>query len=269
MSIIKQLKNNSGSSKFILSRYVDDQDYYNIPAHKWLQVNSDEDIEADIVSGDLIVNNGVSDLSVSEGLDWLSKFETSNVEIDTEGRQISRVAAGRKGWTYIAHPIETTTSTVNGCYSSDYTGTARTDFEMKLYDVNGTEITTQGTADTDCVKTVITFKPLYNYEIISGNIFQKDTTTSDIRLWVIGGLFLESTNTPLSVKEFISGINFKYVGNDDHIETDGRASKMMTKDLASIGYAYPTYQGNCFQFIITHPAGIKHDLMTVLEYFRE
>ena len=36
-----------------------------------------------------------------------------------------------------------------------------------------------------------------------------------------------------------------------------------------LGLPFPTYQGNCFQFIIRHPAGKKHNIMTVLEYFRE
>lgn len=190
------------------------------------------------------------------------------IEIDNEGRQVSRIAAGKKGWTYIAHPIEIETSVIDGCFSSEYTGTARTDFEMELYKADGTLITTQGVADTDCVKTVLTFKPLYDYEIISGNIFQSLTTTEDVRIWAIGGAFAVGSNTPVSVKEFASGINMKFIGNDDHIETDGRASKIMTKDITAYGLAFPTYQGNCFQFIITHPAGYKHNIMAVLEYFR-
>jgi len=189
-------------------------------------------------------------------------------EIDDEGRQISRIAAGKKGWTYLAHPIEITTSTIDGAFSADYTGTARIDFDMKLYDAQDAEITVQATADTDCVKTVVTFKPLYDYEIISGNIHQCCATTEDIRIWVLGGAFAVASNTPISVKEFVGGLNLKNISVNDHIETDGRASKLMVKDITSKGLPFPTYQGNCFQFIIRHPAGEKHDIMTVLEYFR-
>jgi len=235
---------------------------------------SDDDLnitfKANLGSADeTILDDLVSNHEGADSSDDIQHVLIDGVEVDSEGRQIQRMAAGKKGWTYMAHPIEITTSTISGCYSSDFNNNPRTDFDMKLYNAEGDEIIDQPTADTDCVKTVLTFKPNYDYEIISGNVFQAIVTTKDIRIWTIGGAFSVVDNSPIFVKEFISGINFKYIGNDDHIETDGRASKLMVKDITSKGLPFPTYQGNCFQFIIRHPVGEKHSIMTMLEYFRE
>lgn len=197
-----------------------------------------------------------------------SLFKTKGLEIDDQGRQIIRSAAGKKGWVYLSHPIEIETSKIGGAYSTDYTGTLRTDFELKLYDANNVEITDQTTADLSCVKTVVTFKPSYDFEILSGSIYQATTPASDVRLWVIGGVFAVATNTPVSVKEFVTGFNMKFIGDGDHIETDGRASKYMAKDMSAYGLPLPTYQGNCFQYIVRHDTGIKHKLMVIMEYFR-
>lgn len=214
--------------------------------------------------------------SLSKGNAESSDFETNYKpnannklqDVDEEGRQVIRPAAGKKGWTYLAHPLEITTSTIGGIFSQDFLGNNRTDVDIELYDGSDQLITDQPTADTDCVKTVVTFKPDYDIEIISGNIHQSEKPTSDIRVWVIGGAFAVATNSPISVKEFLSGLNMKYLGIDDHIETDGRASKYMRKDISSLGLPLPTYQGNCFQFIIKHDAGTKHGIMSVFEYFR-
>jgi len=234
---------------------------------EYLMWQGSNDVILKLADGTLIVNDGSDDLSLSNGIDLIKGNYNPN-EVDSEGRQIVRMAAGKKGWTYLSHPIEIETSKIGGSFSSDYTGTPRTDFDLQLFDSSGTEITTQGTADTDCVKTVITFKPTYDYEILSGSIYQIGTPTTDVRLWVVGGAFNVTTNTAVSVKEFVTGFNMRYVGDNDHIETDGRASKHLTSDITSSGLPFPTYHGNCFQYILTHEAGLNHKIMVTMEYFR-
>ena len=194
-------------------------------------------------------------------------------DTDTEGRQISRNAYGKKGWSYVAHPVEFTTSKLNECFSQDWQGNDRTDFTFKFYNSSGVELVagTQVELDTDCVETRITIAPDYDYEVISGKIEQHASPSVDIRMWVVGGVINTTTNYPWEypvdsgifyVKEFASGINLKFMGADQEIETDGRASKFMCKNK---GLAY---NANQMQIIIKHPAGHKHDLMVILEYFR-
>jgi hypothetical protein len=201
----------------------------------------------------------------------MSKFNFDKVEVDSEGRQILRNAFGKKGWSYLAHPIEFTTSKLGACFSEDWQGNSRTDFVFKFYNSSGVELTagTQAELDSNCVETRITLSPDYDYELISGKIEQHISPSVDIRMWVIGGVIDTTNNYPweyptgtFNVKEFASGINLKYMGPDQEIETDGRASKFMCKDKGL------PYNANQLQFVIKHPAGHNHDIMILMEYFR-
>jgi uncharacterized protein (UPF0333 family) len=187
-------------------------------------------------------------------------------ERDSDGRAVSRVAAANKGATYLAHPIEMETSKLSGCYSKDYTGTDRNDFSMRFYNSSDVELTagTQVELDSNCVKTVITWKPAYDYELVGGNMHQITQPTNDIRLWVIGGMF-DPNDNPVTgyVAEFAGGINMAYFAPSEQLETDGRASKFMAQTTE--GAPYPT---NTLQFIIRHNTGDNHKLKIVLEYFR-
>jgi hypothetical protein len=183
---------------------------------------------------------------------------------DASGRVINRTSAAEQGSTYLAHPIEIETSKLNGCYSSDHTGTSRTDFTMRFYNSSDVELVagTQAELDSNCVKTVVTFKPQYDYEIVGGHIHQNSTPTTDVRIWVTGGMF-DASDLPVSAKEFVSGFNLYFMGAEEQIETDGRASKYMKQ--VTTGAPYDT---NTLQFIIRHNTGINHRIMFVTEYFR-
>ncbi len=259
MAIIKRLKNNSGSSKFILTRSVDDQDYYNIPVNLWLQANNDTDITDDIVSGDLVVNNGVEDLSSSDGLNWLSKFETKNIEVDGEGRQTVRRATAKKGWHYSTITAEVKTSDTE-TYNKDYNGTDLNYVTVKLYDDQDVEIT-DSTNYGDCVKTVVTIKPDYDFEVIEGDVYHHTRPTENVRLWTLAGIpELGGAGT----KVFVNGLNLRFMSPDDHIQSDGRSSKFMSKVIPGL-----PYQGNQFQFILKHSAGYSHEVMIILECYRQ
>jgi hypothetical protein len=190
---------------------------------------------------------------------------------DESNRILVRNVAAKKGWTYLAHPIECTTSKLDGCYASDWSGTARGNISMKFYNSSDVELVaeTQAELDANCVKTVITFNPDYDYEIVSGNIHQHTTPTSNIRVWVVGGT-IDNNGLPweyptgtFNVGEFVGGINLKYIGDQDQIETDGRASKYMKKTITGV-----PYNANQMQVIIRHPVGEQSDIMLVLEYFK-
>ena len=189
---------------------------------------------------------------------------SEDLEIDEQGRQVSRIAAGKKGWSYIAHPFEFETSKFSSLYSKKYDNTDRNDVTIKFYDSNNDEVTTPGLSNVNeetIVKTVITWKPNYDYELIAGSVRQNAQATSDIRLWVLGGILELGSSY---IKEFAGGLNLRYIGANEELKTDGRASKYMKKDITGI-----SYQGNQIQLIVKHDAGVHHKIMLVLEYFRE
>jgi len=209
------------------------------------------------------------------------KVEANNKlqDTDTEGRNTIRLAYAKKGWVYLAHPIEFETCKLNGCYSKDWLGQDRTDFTMKFYKLDaGVEVemvqgadddaTFQGKLDTECVRTDILFKKGGDYELIGGNIHQETTPTEDVRLWVVGGIIdmidIDDATALLTNKEMVGGINFKHLSNQS-IETDGRASKLMKKDNPSV----PGFDANGLRYIVrTKNAGYKHKLSAIMEYFR-
>jgi len=79
MTITKRLKNNSGADKLILTRIVPHGTYYDVNYRYWVQVLDDEDVMADVDAGVVVVNDGVSDLSVVAGQAWLKRFQEDQV----------------------------------------------------------------------------------------------------------------------------------------------------------------------------------------------
>lgn len=189
----------------------------------------------------------------------------SSVEIDTDGRQIIRNATTKKGWRYIAHPFELETSTLDGCYEKDWTESSRGTCTLEFFDDSDTKLIagTQTELDSDCVKTVLTFFPDFDYDIIGGNVHQYIKPSDDVRLWVIAGA-VDLSYLPGTVKEFVGGVNLKFITPENKIETDGRASARLNKTTEGV-----PVNTNKMQYIIRHPAGYQHQLMIVLEYFRE
>lgn len=182
-----------------------------------------------------------------------------DIEVDSQGRQITRYAAGQKGWTYLSHPFEFETSKLGSLYTKNYLNTSRADCTIKFYDVDDVEVT-DSAYEADIIKTVLTWSPDYDYELISGSIRQVVSPSTDVRIWVIGGIVdLGSAY----VKEFTGGLNMHYLGADEEIKTDGRASKYMKKTIEGV-----PYNANKLQIIVRHNAGVQHKLMITIEYFR-
>ena len=183
---------------------------------------------------------------------------TPVLEVDSEGRQTVRRATAKKGWHYSAIIAEIETSKTE-TYNKDYNGNDLGYVTVKLYDSSDVEITVPANYG-NAVKTVVNIKPDYDFEVIEGDIFQHTRPIDDIRLWTLGGIpELGAAGT----KVFVNGINLKFMSPDDHIKSDGRSSKFMAKDVPGL-----PYQGNQFEFILKHPAGVNHQLMILLETYK-
>ena len=265
------IKNIDTVNHSIVGKEIVPNEEYQIPDEKRIAAGNNSDILDKISSGKLQIGNGASYYTTTA--DQINRLKNIDLlEVDEEGRQINRTAYGKKGWTYIGHPFEFTTSKLNSVHSKDWKNADRADYILKFYKSDGTEVTTQSDIDTYCVETRLTIKPDYDYEVIAGTVDIHTAITTDVRMWVVGGVIDSTTNLPWEypassgvyhAKEFAGGINFKYIGVDQKIETDGRAAKYMSK--TSTGVPFNTNQ---FQVIIRHPVGEKHDFMLTLEYFR-
>lgn len=214
------------------------------------------DLALDIVK---MSSNGTSALagSSSNHVDFLKGIDPS--EIDTDGRQIVRSAAGKSGWTYIAHPVEFQTSKFDSIYEKNQAGIDRGVSSIKFYDASNVEITSSSD-EALITKTVLLVKPGYDFELVSGQLQQIDSPSSNLRVWVVGGI-IELGGA--YVKEFCGGANMKFLAGNEALKTDGRAAKFMKKDIVGV-----PYQANQIQVIIRHDAGYQHNLMLMLEYFR-
>lgn len=176
---------------------------------------------------------------------------------DETGRVIVRTAATVKGWHYSAlfFKVKTSTDEIN---CKDYSGNDLSgQFHIKRIDSQGSETTTKA----DAVKTIITWKPDYDYEIISGALRQKTKASQEVLLHVTGGVYNEATDhSPISVKPFVQSMDLSFF---EEVKTDGRASKYMQHTTEGVPFGT-----NRFQYTLEHAAGFEHELLITLELFK-
>jgi hypothetical protein len=75
MTIIKILKNNTLDTIPILNRDISPSESWEVPTHLWLELANDEEVILNIENGNIIVNNGDTDLSIDLGLKWITQFQ--------------------------------------------------------------------------------------------------------------------------------------------------------------------------------------------------
>lgn len=212
-------------------------------------------------------NFSVSMVLSKEDSDNLTDFETNfkasgNSKIiptDTDGSVLNRAKTTKTGWHYQPHCIEFQTSDLGSNYNKDSDGNDLGFTTLKLYNSSNEEITSQATADLTCVKTVIDWMPNHDYEIIGGKYFHASLPAQDLRLWVIGIPDIPSQyggSVPFSQ----GGINLRYVGTGNGLDTDGRSSKFLPYHAVN--------KTNKLRVILKHSAGFKHKGMFIWEIYK-
>jgi hypothetical protein len=231
----------------------------------WFGLITDHTFIRDIRMNNLQVGDGIKTYSTTDAENYL-KFlnDTNNYNNrDTDGAQITRNKAAKKGWSFWAVAVEITTSTLGGTmFCQDSTGTAIPGVTCKIYDANNNEITTAGVLNANlnqCVKTVIDFEPAFDYEIIGGNLRINANQSNDARLWIVG-----APDIPVNMggsKEFASGINLKFLAPDASFDVDGRVTKFLTYDA--------NLHTSKMRMIIKHPAGSQINMQLVIHIHRQ
>lgn len=187
---------------------------------------------------------------------------TTLSQIDTDGAQIVRIKAAKKGWSFWAIPIEFTTSILtSSVYAKDASGTDIPGITYKIYDASNVEITVPGVLNANlalCTKTVVDFEPAFDYELIGGALRINSNPATDIRMWIVGAPDIPAIYG--GSKEFASGINLKFLAPDSSFEIDGRVTKYIT-------YNATTHQGK-LRIILKHSAGVQINLQIVIHAYR-
>lgn len=197
----------------------------------------------------------------SDKLDFETNYKNlgnqSLGQIDTDGAQIVRTKAAKKGWTYYAAGIEFQTSTLGSLYSKLIDGTDRPGISIKFYNASDVEITSSLLIST-CVKTVVDFEPPYDYEVIGGTLRHMPVINTDVRLWIQAAPDIPAQYG--GSKAMCSNINLKYLASGDQLHIDGRVSKFLTYNA--------TTHTNKLRFIFKHAAGDCQNLMITIEHYR-
>lgn len=255
----KYIHNTSGSTKTYHGVEIPNTSFYQIPDHLLIEFQTEVELLSDLLAGIVRMStDGITDYS-NTALSNFNFLKNEHYEVDEQGRQIIRAAAGQKGWVYFAHPIEFQTAKLDSLFEKTSSGANRSISSIKFYDTNNVEVT-DAQYESTIVKTVVLFKPSYDYELIAGSIQQIQSPITDVRIWVLGGIVELGS---AYMKEFAGGINMAFYGANEPVKTDGRSAKYMKKDIVGV-----PYQANQLQIIVTHEAGIQHKLSLTLEYFR-
>lgn len=69
--MIKILKNMDPADVIIANHTIEFSIPWMVLPSKWIELAEDDDIEGLITSGDIVVNDGTNDLSVSDGIKWV------------------------------------------------------------------------------------------------------------------------------------------------------------------------------------------------------
>lgn len=243
------------TSKNLYLQYTEDSYYYYLQAidgQLTFKCNIDKN-PSDSTDLDDFVNNFKS----------LSTTNLPLTQLDTDGAQIVRNKAAKKGWTYAAVPIELSTSSLStSIYSKLVDGTDRAGITLKAYDSNDAEVTTAGTDNVNLatiVKTVLDLEFPYNFEIIGGILRTETSIDSDMRLWIIAVPDISAAYG--GSKEMCGGLNLKYLAPNNEFAVDGRVTKYMTYNA--------TYHTNKIRFIFLYPAGTTERLLVTMEIYRQ
>lgn len=181
-----------------------------------------------------------------------------NVQLDSDGAPMSRTKVAPSGWNFQYRGVEFSTSTLASVVNKDGLNADLSDATLKLYKADGTLITDQGVADSDCVRTQIDIEPPYDIYIAGGKLKFVEQPTVDVRIAVIG-----VPDVPAQYggsKHFVQNVNLKFISAVDGVNADGRAAKWLQYSA--------TNHTNKIRFILYHPAGHKMPISTFLELYR-
>ena len=238
------------TSRALSAQWVQVDSFYNIAAIDGLFA-----LECKIFIADAPLDATVN----ADQIDFETNFKPRGnskltAQIDSDNAEFSRTKQAPTGWTYQFRGFEFTTSNLSSLVNRDVSQNALGDVSIKMFDA-GAALTTDPTL---AVKTVLDFEPTYDYYIIGGLAKILVTPANDVRLSVVA-----VPDVPFAyggTRVMIQSVNFKYIGSNDKVDADGRASKMLSYST--------TNHTNKLRFIVSHLAGEQHSFSIFVEHYR-
>lgn len=175
--------------------------------------------------------------------------------VDAEGAVTSRSKAAKAGWKAQFQTVRISTSTTNGYYNKNKNGGDLGFCTYTMYDAQN-QITTD---EASCVKTILTWEPTFNMELVGGRLFQKHSPTSDIWLYVTAAAHIPA-NYGGSIEFLQGGMNLQDIPESGEVDFDGRVAKYIPYDTV--------YHSGRFEILLKHDAGVKHSFSLVFELFK-
>ena len=238
--------------------------YYEIQLTEERDWANNSTLLTDIGSGVAVVakdDSGSNDIvDVALGINYLKDID--NAPVDTDGAPLTRTKLTKTGWHYQCNAVEWTSAKLSSIHNKNRSEADLGYTTIKYYDNTNTELTagTQTELDNNCVKTVITWEPSQDVEIIGGTLYQSASPSGNIRLWVTAIPDLTVAQGG-SVPFCTGGINLKLMGAGAVYTVDGKTPKMMPYNNI--------YHTSKFEIATIHPVGEQHTIMMVFQLFRE
>ncbi len=239
-------------------------DSLTISSNYWFSLYTDLQFISDLRLNNIQINDGNVDISKENAEEYVKQLNVFNYNNkDTDGALLVRSKAAKKGWTFWACPSEITTSTIDGSlYCKDATGTNIVGITCKIYDGSDVEITSPGLGDinlTTCVKTVLDIEHPFDAEFIGGSLRALTSLSSDLRLWIVGAPDVPAISG--GSREFVSGINLRFMEPKSPLDIDGGATKYIAYDSVA-------HSGK-IRIILKHPAGLTVSVQSIINLYRQ
>jgi hypothetical protein len=262
---MKKFKNNKEVADVWCGMTIEAGVYYEIQPSELIRWQNDSKVLSDIGSGDGVMNNGSEDITdVATAINFLKDEDTT--PRDSDGALLARQKVTQIGWNYQIHGVEFKTCQLNSIYSKSHDGSVSgADFgfsTIKVFKDNGSGIlvqcSDQADADANGVATQIDWEPTHDIEIVGGMLKQLSPISENIRVWVIG-----VPDVPVEMggsKSFVANVNLKFIPVAEGIRVDGKAPKRLVYSAA--------YHTNKVRLFFRHPAGCKHEMHMIFEFFK-
>jgi hypothetical protein len=257
----KYVKNDTGSAKTWVGQEIAAGTYHLIPTNDEMAWANDAVLYTAILDAEAIVSNtNSSGGHITDAVQAIN-FLKDIVPMDVDGSPLYRMKITKTGWHYQVHSMEFTTSKLNSVYDKNSAETSFGFHTLKFYKADGSEITSGVQADLDayCVKTIIDWEPAFDVELIGGTLYQSAIPTTNIRMWVTA-----LPDIPVayggSVPFVTGGLNLKLMELGRVLDIDGKTPKLLPYSA--------TNHTNKMRIILTHDAGVQHDLLMMYKLFR-
>jgi hypothetical protein len=253
-----QIKNITEEDIIVNYIKIDAGQTYDVPFNDELSWANNNEVIQYISNNSLkIIKNGTEYNTIVEQLSALQgtlvKLDESR---DSDGVPLQRLKIAANGAKFKTHHIYFKTSDLDSLKERKEDGTSYDYSTLKLFDINGIEITDSAN-EGDAVKTVVEFEPPFTYEIIGGGIYQASVPASSL---IVHAIFAPTIPEAYGGQiHFINEGHLEMMGTGKVVDIDGYVPK-------KINYDSVNHSGR-FNFVFHHAAGLQHELLMFIKIF--